>query len=296
MTTISSKKRVSVRNFTAEKWLETVPHGYLKGMIYGHSPQYSVPDYLMEEGKLRQVCLYDLAIFASAEKIAVTTAAGLTSVADDDWSRIFLATQTFDEARHYEIFVERIREMGLSDEQIAHLIEEVASPEYREFQKIMLQQVDNKDLLGGLVTLNIILEGMAFPLYGYEARFWKPFDPGLTEIIIGAFKDETRHVGFAEKKLAECILQRPEEKARLSRLATECSIQMEKAFESFLNEFVGLYQDACQEHKEKVGDAEIAPGMRMIDTPVVDQVNMLLRDIVGGHRERLEKIGLEYLN
>jgi len=186
--------------------------------------------------------------------------------------------------------------MGLSDEAIGQLVEEVASPEYRAFQQIMLQQVDNKDLLGGLVTLNIILEGMAFPLYGYEARFWKPFDPGLTEIIIGAFKDETRHVGFAEKKLADAIQQRPEEKERLSRLATECSVRMQKAFESFLNQFVGLYQEACMEHKDLVGDAEIAPGMRMIDTPVVDQVNMVLSDIINGHRERLKKIGLEYLN
>ena len=43
---------------------------------------------------------------------------------------------------------------------------------------------------------NLILEGMAYPLYGYEERYWQPVDPYLARLIASAFADETRHVAF----------------------------------------------------------------------------------------------------
>ena len=46
---------------------------------------------------------------------------------------------------------------------------------------------------------NLVLEGMAYPLYGYEERYWKPVDPYLARLIASAFADETRHVAFGAR-------------------------------------------------------------------------------------------------
>jgi rubrerythrin len=278
MSTTVQPQKVSMKNFSVEKWFEIVPRGYLKDMMYGRSEQYNVPEIMMVDGMLRRVCLYDLAIFANAERVAVQVASGLTALADDDATRIFLATQTFDEARHYEIFCQRLRELGVDDEEREFLIKRVVFPKMQEFIDMMVEQVENGDLLGGIIALNIILEGMAFPLYNYEAKYWKPFDPGLSEIIMGAFKDETRHVGFAEHKMMEVLSKHPDQAERLSKLASKLSKVMTETFEIFLKMFVSEYQEACQEHAELIGDTEVSPGMRMIDTPV--------------HKNRAERIGL----
>ena len=47
-----------------------------------------------------------------------------------------------------------------------------------------------------MVLTNLVLEGMAHPLYSYEERYWKPVDPYLARLVRGAFIDETRHVAF----------------------------------------------------------------------------------------------------
>ena len=288
----TAQTKVHMKNFTVEKWFELVPRGYLKDMMYGRSEAYEVPEIMKEDGMLRRVALYDLAIFANAERVAVQVASGLTALADDDPTRIFLATQTMDEARHYEVFCQRLRELDVDDEEREFLIKRVVSPKMQEFIDLMIERVEERDLLGGIIALNIILEGMAFPLYSYEAKYWKPFDPGLSEIIMGAFKDETRHVGFAEYKMMDVLSKHPEERERLSALATKLSKVMTESFEIFLSLFVGEYQEACQDHAELIGDTEIAPGMRMIDTPVEEQVRFLLKEIQEVHKQRAEKIGL----
>jgi len=44
--------------------------------------------------------------------------------------------------------------------------------------------------------MNVILEGLAYPIYRYETKYWSRLDPGLSGLIADAFHDEVQHVNF----------------------------------------------------------------------------------------------------
>ncbi len=279
--------------FSIDKWLRVVPQGYLKGTSFGKPHDAGVPGEIREQGMLRQVYLMDLALFIAAERVSTRVASGLLRLAPDESSFCFLASQTLDEARHFEAFANRFRELGLEEERREKLAHDLLSPAYRAFFDLLLEAVDKGDFEAGLVGLNVILEGMAFPLYDYEMRYWRPFDPALVEIIHGAFKDECRHVGFGEKHLAWRLGRDPGVRQRVQRHVTDLSLKMRDVFAEFLATFVGFYDLAVQEYPERCESVEILPGRRLADTTADEQVRSLEGEIARGHRNRLERIGLE---
>lgn len=282
--------------FSIDKWLKKVPGGYLDGLEYGHRPENSIPQIVREDGLLRQVYLIDLALAAGAEKASVRVASGLANMADDDASMVFLSTQTLDEARHFEAFANRFREMDLKDETREHLTENYMLPAYREFLDLLQEGVEARDFETGLVGLNIILEGMAFPLYGYQMRYWKTFDPGLADVIEGAFKDEVRHVGFGEKHLAYRLNRDPSARGRVQKRVNDLGLKMRDVFTQFLRYFIGFYDLAVRDHMDLVGGVEIIPGRMLADTSAEEQARWLEAEILKVHRKRLARIGLDYIS
>jgi hypothetical protein len=273
--------------------MKNVPRGYLAETTYGRPEGAGVPPELQEQSMLRQVCLMDLALFMAAERVSTQVASGLTRLAPDEASLAFLATQTLDEARHFEAFAKRFAELGLAPERRERLAANLLSKAYREFFDLLLEAVDKGDFEAGVVGLNIILEGMASPLYGYEMRYWGPFDPGLVAIIEGAFRDECRHVGFGEKCIAFRLDKDIALRARVQKRVDELSLKMRDVFAEFLAAFVGFYDVAVMDHRSRIADVEIVPGRRFADTPAEDQVRWLELEIRKGHKKRLERIGLE---
>jgi hypothetical protein len=235
----------------------------------------------------------DLALFIAAERVSTQAASGLVRIAPDEASLCFLASQTLDEARHFEAFARRFEELGLEPEKRERLAANLLSRAYREFFDLLLEAVDRGDFEAGVVGLNVILEGMASPLYDYEMRYWRPFDPGLVAIIDGAFKDECRHVGFGEKILAFRLGRDPGLRARVQRRVDELSLKMRDVFAEFLAAFVGFYDLAVQEYPERCAQVEIIPGRRLAETSADEQVRWLEHEIRRGHKKRLERIGLE---
>lgn len=241
---------------------------------------------------LRQVYLLDLALFIAAERTSTRIAAGLLRLAPDEESMVFLASQTLDEARHFEAFAARFRDLEITTAQRDRLAADYTSKAYRDFFDLLLEQVDKGDFEAGVVGLNVILEGMAFPLYDYEMRYWRPFDPALVEIIDGAFKDECRHVGFGEKRVAHRLARDPAARRRIQRKVDDLAKKMRDVFDEFLSAFVGFYDLATQEYPERCAAVEIVPGRRLAETPAEDQVRWLEAEIMAGHRRRLARMGL----
>lgn len=288
-----SKDEFQFGRFSIDRWLETAPRGYLEGLSFGHSPNAEIPGEIQEQGMLRQVYLMDLALFIAAERVATKVASGLTRLAKDEASMIFLASQTVDEARHFESFAHRFEELGLHSEKREKLAKDLISPAYRDFLDLLLEMTDAGDFEAGVVGLNIILEGMAFPLYEYEMRYWRPFDPGLVEIIDGAFRDECRHVGFGEKYLLHHMKNDRPVRLRVQKKINDLSLKMRDVFNEFLTAFVGFYDLATQDYPERCQHIEIIPGRRFNDCSAEDQVRWLEHQIVTGHRKRLQRIGLD---
>jgi hypothetical protein len=279
--------------FSIDRWLRRVPQGYLRDTTFGHGPAAAIPEEIREQGMLRQVYLLDLALFIAAERVSTQVASGLVRLAPDEASFSFLASQTLDEARHFEAFAHRFHELGLEPAQRERLAADLLSPAYRGFFDLLLEAVDKGDFEAGVVGLNVILEGMAFPLYDYEMRYWKPFDPGLVSIIEGAFRDECRHVGFGEKALAHRLAHDPGARQRVQKTADDLSRKMRDVFADFLGSFVGFYDLAIQDHPERCAGLEILPGRPLVATTAEEQVRWLESEIAAGHRKRLARIGLD---
>ena len=153
---------------------------------------------LREDPLLAQVYLLDIATFISAERVSVHCVSGLLRHAPDELSMTHLASQTLDEARHYESFCAQMARFGITPEKREQLVKRYTTPPMRKFYDLMLEQVDRHDYVSATLALNIILEGMAYPIYRYEKAYWSTLDPGLSDVINAAFYDEVAHVGYGE--------------------------------------------------------------------------------------------------
>src|SRR5258708_37998719 len=119
------------------------------------------------------------------------------------------------------------------------------------FYDLILEQVDRRDFFAACVAQNLVLEGMAYPLYRYEIKYWSKFDPGLTRTIQGAFADESHHVGFGEAICADALRKATtEQKNRLIRLLSDFHKLMSQAVEEILSRYIGLYNECANPYKD----------------------------------------------
>jgi hypothetical protein len=163
----------------------------------------------------------------------------------------------------------------------------------KAFYELILEQVDKRDFYASSLAQNLTLEGLAYPLYRYEIRYWSRFDPNLSRIIQGAFADESHHVGFGEALNAEYLKRTsPGERSRLIKLTNEFHKLMSAVFEEVIHHYVGLYQECADQYKDFVGDIEIFPGRRLGEMTEEEQTRTLLKEIQDEHRRRLERLGI----
>jgi hypothetical protein len=280
--------------WNVQQWLERTAWRTLKGTEYGHAPvQRDVLPELFSDGLMRQVCLIDIATFIGAERTSFEAVAGLLRCAPDENSKIFLGTQVLDECRHYEIFCRRMADFGVTPEKRETLVKRYTTPAIRKFYDLLLEQVDKGDFIAGSLAQNIVMEGMAYPLYRYQIKYWSKIDPSLSQMIRGAFADEVHHVSYGEAIIRHHIKGLdPGRKSRLDALIGEFSKLMTEAFDQAINHYIGLYQECANQHMALMGDIEIFPGQKMATISEADQVRMLLGEIKREHSQRATRIGL----
>jgi hypothetical protein len=142
------------------------------------------------------------------------------------------------------------------------------------------------------VLTNLVLEGMAYPLYGYEERYWKPVDPYLARLIASAFSDETRHVAFGAALVGAALDDDPQARARVQRLTNDARRVMGEVFDYYVRKFVGLFDAVARRHGALFAGAEFEPGRRLADTPYQEQVASIRHRINTEHAKLLGRAGL----
>ncbi|OGB25255.1 MAG: hypothetical protein A3I66_04120 [Burkholderiales bacterium RIFCSPLOWO2_02_FULL_57_36] len=280
------------KTYDIQAWLERAPWRTLRNTEYGYDPAQTANPVLWEDPLINEIYKLDIATFLTAEEVSVSGISKLVSQAPDEASRIFLATQTLDEARHYEIFCRRLADFGVAPAERNELISRVTTREMKEFYDLIREQANNGDYVGALVAHNIVLEGMAYPVYRYEIKYWSKLDPCLSRMIQSAFADEVRHVGFGEAFIANEIRRSPDVRNRVRALTHDCNRLMTSMFEAVIHKYIGLYQEAANAHMDLMGDIQIFPGMKMADVSEEDQVRQLLFEIQTEYKQRLAHIGL----
>lgn len=278
--------------FSIQTWLERTPWRTLKGTQYGSGGEEPHPVF-WDDPLMQEIYKIDVATFLTAEQISVEGISRLVSLAPDEGSRVFLATQTLDEARHFEIFCRRLTDVGVSPTERQAMVSRVTSPELRTFYDLIREQVDRGDLVSAMVAHNIILEGMAYPVYRYEIKYWSKLDPGLSRMIQGAFADEVHHVGFGEAFVADAVHGSPEIRNRVTRLCRDASRLMNSVFESVVHKYIGLYQTVADSHRDLMGDIQIFPGRLMANMTEEEQVRTLLAEIQRELSKRLAGIDIQ---
>ena len=151
--------------YSIQRWMEMCPQGYLEDTVYGHEPDATEPEFILADDDEREAAIRTTVSLVVGERCALAASSGLINAAPDYPSKRFLATQTLDEARHVEVFTQRLFDLGVKKDDLESTIDRYANPNLVKFAEVLLEKVDNGDFVAGVVGQNIVLEGMAFTVF-----------------------------------------------------------------------------------------------------------------------------------
>ena len=285
--------------YSVQHWLESCPQGYLEDTEYGHDPGQREPDAILQDDFLRERAIRTSVQLVAGERCALAASSGLINAAPDAPSKIFLATQTLDEARHVEIFTQRLLDLGVKKADVDSVVRESADPSLVRFAEPLLEKVDKGDFVAGVVGQNVILEGMAFSVFEMLQAMNSQWNPKFARTLAGTIADERRHVGFGENRIGALIRQYPEKKAEVERMQKEMSFHMLAAFANQLRD-----PNTAREAARITARVE---GRTPEDQPVAtwqgaaigdlstDEIESLLSDtVLKEFKTRLGRVGIEY--
>jgi hypothetical protein len=253
----------------------------------------TLPPLLQTSRGLAEVHRLDLSLFVLFEEVALRVSGALVRRAPSQAALSFSAQQTLDEAHHYETFLRRSDQArALAGLPPGRVDEAILTPPLRRFLDHCYEVADSGHFLHGLTLTNLLLEGMAYPLYAYEERYWQPIDPYLAGLVRGAFVDETRHVLFGARLVQTLLADDPAERSRTAQLCRQARTALREVFDYYVRVFVGLFDAVARRHRDLFADAELCPGRRIADTPYADQVAHILSRIDAEHSRLLASAGL----
>jgi 1,2-phenylacetyl-CoA epoxidase catalytic subunit len=208
-----------------EFWFQSV-EGYLRNHPYGEDPDTSAPEVDPED---REALIATLSTYCVGETAALEGASAMIGFAPSRQAKIFLATQVVDEARHLEVFIHRLRELGVDD--VDESIERLANRSLLAFKDRLLDFVAAKDWEASVFAQNVILESMEFAAFHSHMQ---RADERTAGILSGVIKDERRHMGFGENDLGRHLARAPHARARLREIKKELDHLVLATFEESL--------------------------------------------------------------
>ncbi|MFJ8658558.1 VlmB-like protein [Streptomyces sp. NPDC093795] len=279
-------------------WLKAMP-ATLRGHIAGHAPEVTIPDYMREEGPLREAITQELSFRAIAEEKATRALGYLVPIAPTVDTMEFYATQVIDEARHSMVFRNHLVELGVPREELWQRIHEIAAKDRAEvldpLEEYALKVMrDQRDFLGGVLILTIIVEGVLAPAAELSERKWRPLNPAAADIERGAGIDEIRHLTVGAAAAREYLEAHPEERERAVALIREgMGLWDVLPGHAMVHRREVIFQKGLEQHADVVGDYEIWPGRRLVDTTPEERQAQAEKWTEEMQESRLKYMGLE---
>jgi 1,2-phenylacetyl-CoA epoxidase catalytic subunit len=210
-----------------EFWFQAV-EGYLSDRPYGCRPTTQDLEFAGEgrDGLITALCNYCV-----GETAALEAASSMIAFAPNRRSKIFLATQVVDEARHLEVLLHRLGQLGIQDPEAE--VELRANRSLRAFKRRLLELVAARDWEAAVFAQNVILETMEFTVFSAHIE---RADPVTREVLEGIIKDERRHMGFGENDIGRRLKDAPHIRARLGAVREELDPLVLDAFEATLDQ------------------------------------------------------------
>jgi hypothetical protein len=289
---------LTAQTCTLEYWLSAVAQGTLRGLVRGHSPDAAVPEWMRTPGPLRQALVEEFAFRSIAEEKATRALSYLVINAPDIEGMEFFATQLIDEARHSSVFRGHLLELGVPQGELFETIERVAGAD-RDRVLVPLEQFglplgqQDGDYIGGVIVLTVLVEGVLAPAAELSERKWRLLDPAAAEIERAAGVDEIRHLTVGSSIVKQHLEAHPAELPRLQAL-----IDRGRALWAGLPVLdvilrrEALFQEGMTALADVVGDYEIWPGRRLIDTTPEERLMTAATWSVEMQNSRLAYMGL----
>jgi len=276
-----------------EYWLTNVAQGSIVGTVHGRRPDAEIPPMLREPGPLRDSRIEEVAFRALSEDAATRICALITAAAPDIAAMEFFATQTLDEARHANSFRYHLVDLGVPEAELLDTIERVAGPDRDRIIEplwdwalpvvedgagdlLSLREAGHAErvFINGVVTITILLEGVLAPTTELAERKWKPISEASADIERGACVDEIRHLAVGSWIVREHVRRHgAAERDRIVALLEEGRAQWESVpVVDMLLAREQQFQAGIERHRDAIGDAEIWPGRRLVDTTVEERV------------------------
>ena len=280
--------------YSIQNWLESCPQGYLENTEFGHQPGEKEPDLLITNPLLHEETLRSTVQLVVGERCALAASSGLINAAPDEASKRFLATQTLDEARHVEVFTHRLFDLGVKKNELESVIKQYANPNLVKFAEVLLEKVDKKDFIAGVVGQNIVLEGMAFSVFEMLYALSQEMNQKFAHTLSGTIADERRHVGFGENRIGSLIKEHPEKKGEIERMQRDMSYYMLATFADAFRRA----PDAAERRRfahELGGRPEASwHGLDLAQADPKDMEQVLADTVLKEFKTRLGRIGIEY--
>jgi hypothetical protein len=164
-------------------------------------------------------------------------ASQLVSCAPTADAKLYAASQTFDEARHVEVFNRYLRQRcGMIypiNKNLKALIDKVLSDERWDLKFIGMQ---------------LIIEGLALAAFGTQVRTTR--DPLLKQVVELVMRDEGRHVAFGVNYLEDWIKALPQEEIedRAEFAYQACVVMRDRLFGLDVMQEYGFDLEVARKH------------------------------------------------
>ena len=283
--------------YSIQRWLEMCPQGYLEDTVYGHDADQREPEELLDNEVLRESSIAVTVQLVAGERCALAASSGLVNAAPDYPSKRFLATQTLDEARHVEIFTQRLYDLGVKKEDLESTISAYANPNLVKFAEVLLEKVSDGDFVAGVVGQNIVLEGMAFTVFELLQASSAELNPKFAQTLAGTIADERRHVGFGENRIGSLIKEHPEKRAEIEKMQGEMSYYMLATFSDMFGsagESMDQGRKLAAGHGVQAADDKAWHGANLATATAEEMEAVLADTVLGEFKTRLGRIGLDY--
>jgi rubrerythrin len=282
-----------------QAWLDSCAQGYLAGTKGGRPAGASPPRELLENEVLRGESIRYTVQLLVAERCALAATAGLINAAPWESCKRYLATQVLDEARHVEVFTERLYELGVDPGELDDKILEYAHPDLLGLSELVLERVHRGDVLAGLVGQGIVLDEIAAATYEMLESSVAVLDPAFSHAIGGILRDERRHTDVAERLIRELLTTHPEKKVQLAKLQREMTGLMVRTFEDAFRENpmpeeFRRVANALREEGRANGASEIRwAGIDLLVSDAREMEKALLNAVSTRLRTRFQGFGME---
>lgn len=265
-------------------WLSSVAQGTLRGRAAkGYAVGVITPDHMREPGPLREALLLELGYRSVAEEKATRILAHYVASAPGIPEIEFYTTQLVDEARHAMVFRNHLVDIGVPANKLLPTIAEMSADYTAEVldpvEEFALRVMrDEGDFVGGVAIFTIVIEGVLAPAAELSERKWDRLDPAASEIARGAAIDEIRHLTVGSSIIRDHLSAHPEYRPRLLEILAEGERLWDAVPDrKYVMAREELFQQGMAQHAGLIGDYEIWPGRRMLDTTPEERYDMAQR-------------------